>query len=50
MARPRTRCRLCGVSTKSPHGLFIHDLRVHKRHNWNNHGLYRQRKKAKSAA
>lgn len=50
MARPRTRCQRCGLRTKSPHGLFIHDLRVHKRHNWNNHGLYRQSKKAKRAA
>ncbi|MGH2377700.1 MAG: hypothetical protein ACRDGT_04425 [Candidatus Limnocylindria bacterium] len=44
MARPRTRCRLCGMSTKSPHGLFIHDLRIHRRHNWNSQGLYSQRK------
>lgn len=50
MARPGTRCPRCGLSTKSPHGLFIHDLRIHKRHNWNSHGLYRRRKKAKSAA
>lgn len=50
MARPRTRCPRCGLSTKSPHGLFIHTLRIHKGHNWNSHGLYRQRKKAKGAA
>jgi hypothetical protein len=45
MARPRTRCQHCGLRTKSPHGLFIHTLRIHKGHNWNSHGLYRQRRK-----
>lgn len=45
MARPRTRCE-CGKRTKSPHGLFIHQLRIHQKHNWNNSGLYRKKRKA----
>jgi hypothetical protein len=49
MARPRTRCRRCGLRTKSPHGLFIHTLRVHKGHNWNGKGLYSEQRKKKQA-
>ncbi len=50
MARPRTRCLRCGLRTKSPHGLFIHTLRIHKGHDWNNGGLSRKRKGAKPTA
>ncbi len=50
MARPRTGGLRCGLSTKSPHGLFIHTLRVHDGHNWNGDSLYRTRKKAKRVA
>jgi len=50
MARPRTRCQRCGLSTKSPHGLFMHTLRIHKGHNWSNDGLYRHPRKSKGAS
>lgn len=46
MSRPRTRCTVCGKSNKSPHGLYMHDLRIHKRHNWTVNGLIRKKKAA----
>lgn len=45
MARPRTTCVVCKKQNKTPHGLYMHELRIHKGRNWN-HDQFIKAKKA----